>query len=236
MRSSLLLTTIAVATALAPGCNSVSSTLVNRTESDLFYGNSNGKPCRKCQTRPFKGVPITIRVPTHLEIAVKETLFLELSSDEKRLQQVITPHPQLFIETKLVETDKVITVDPKRPAAGSLDYTMNFGKKDPDPSKDNAQYFTDIRSNIVDKTINDVNTALQGIIPLLQAKKTSGKLTSGVNVDKDKFFEEHRVVAWKRFDIDAVDFEQQVADFIDQHLNCNSKPVVLPQPAGPAVK
>ena len=210
----LICAAITVAAISTFGCNSISSTLVNRTDSDFFYGNSNGDPCRKCQTRPFKGVPITVRVPTHLDIAVKETVFLRATKDNEHISKVITPRPHLFVETQLIETDKVFTVDVKRPAAGTLDYSMTFGKKD-DPT-DDEQYFSEIKSTIVDKTINDINTSLQGILPLLR-KAPTAKSTAAPG--ERNVFTENRIVAWKRFDLDAVDFELQITAFLEQQLN-----------------
>ncbi|MSR57641.1 MAG: hypothetical protein EXS05_08210 [Planctomycetaceae bacterium] len=209
------------------GCNSISSTLLNRTEDDTFFGNSNGDPCRKCQTRPFKGVPITLRVPTHFDIAIKETILLRADSEKKRLTRVSTPRPQLFVEARIVETDKVFTVDVKRPAAGTLDYTMAFGEnKD---ALDNSQYFKQIKSKIVDKTINDVNTALQTILPLLPKPGLASPTAAGDGLSD--VMSENRVVAWKRFDLDAPDFEHQVACFLEQHMNAASGCPVLGRPS-----
>lgn len=218
MRHSWVL--LASLTLLTIGCNSISSTLLNRTEDDTFFGNSNGEPCRKCQTRPFKGIPITLRVPTHFDIAIKETVLLRADS-KKRLTRVFTPRPQLFVDTQIVETDKVFTVDVKRPAAGTLEYTMAFGdNKDP---LDNTQYFKQIKSHIVDKTISDVNAALQTILPLLPKPMTGRSTAADVPPPADpglsNLLSENRVVAWKRFDLDAPDFEQQVACFLEQHMN-----------------
>ncbi|MBI3861599.1 MAG: hypothetical protein HY290_06860 [Planctomycetia bacterium] len=250
MRRYMALTTAAVVGTFMLGCNSISSTLVNRTDNDQFFGNSNGKPCSKCQTRPFKGVPITMRVPTHLEISVKETIFLEVLTEKNRIQQVSTPRRHLFIETNLVETDKVITVDPKRPGGGMLNYSMTFGKKD--VRNDHAQYFSEIKSYIVDRTIQDVNNSLQNLFGQQITKQDDFAPQQVVNAPPDQtppavppsqpqpdlqnLIEEHRVVAWKRFDIDAADFEHQVADFVNQHLHCDSQPIAIVHRPTPSVR
>jgi hypothetical protein len=171
-----------------------------------------------------------MRVPTNLEVSVKETIFLKPNNDKTGIQQVSTPRSHRFVETNLVETDKVITVDIKRPAAGMLDYKMVFG--DEKNMNDHAQYFSSIKSKITDQTIRQVNTALGavlGIKPRISAALTAGDALKDV-------FEEHRVVAWKRFDVDSVDFEQQVADFIDTNLNCDLPCSPQAQAGGPMVK
>lgn len=207
--------TLVLSSLLFTGCTSISSTLVNRTDSDIFIGNSNGNVKSHCQARPFKGVPITLRVPTHLDIAVKETIFLRPTDDKSELVRVRTPKRHLFVEANLVETDKVFAVDVKRPAAGTLDYTMEFG--DNANNLDNSQYFKEIKNKIADKTIQDVTTALETVVPSLQ-KLAATPTTAGSDL-KD-VIQENRVVAWKRFDLDTHDFEQQVGMFLEQHLNC----------------
>ena len=200
------------------GCTSISSTLVNRTDSDVFIGNSDGKPSSHESATPYKGVPITLRVPTHLDVAIKESIWLDKSGTTICYVKATNRH--LFVETKLVETDKVFTVDVKRPAAGTLTYTLGFGDNDPAKNLDNSQYFKSIAASIVDTTINDVNTSLQTLLPTIQ--KLAAKPT-GAGDNIENLIEENRVVAWKRFDLDAPDFEAQVACFVELHLNaCNS--------------
>jgi hypothetical protein len=206
-------------TALIAGCTSMSSTMLNRQDDDVFVGNSNGQPRQDGRPRPFKGVPMTVRVPTHLDIAIKENILLYRTKDG-RLQRVKTAKRSLFVETTPIETDKVFMVDVKRPLAGTVDYTLTFGGVDANGT-DNSQYFTEVKNKIQDKTIQDVNTALQSILPLLRGlptgKSTGADLTSALDA---QIIPEVRVVAWKRFDLDAPDFAQQVAAFIELHLNC----------------
>lgn len=212
-----LLCALACVTTL--GCSSVKSTVLNRTQDDVFFGNSNGNPDGNCAARPFNGVPITLRVPTHLDIAVKETILLRTfgSGDKMLLVRLQTPIRQLSIEAKLVETDKVFTVDVKRPAAGTLDYTMEFGDKTGD--LDNTQYFKQIKSHIVDKTVQDADKALQTVLPLLR-KATPASAGDTASDLAAQVITETRTVAWKRFDLDTPDFEMEVGCFVEQHLNC----------------
>jgi hypothetical protein len=97
---------------------------------------------------------------------------------------------------------------------------MNFG------DGANGQYFTNIESYIQDETIQDITEALQTITDsvtgLPKAKSTSYPVAAGEK-NKVVVFPEVRTVAWRRFDIDACDFEDQVAAFVSEHMNnCNS--------------
>ena len=190
------------------GCTSVSSTLLNRTDGDMFYGNSNGKLKSEGQTRPFEGIPITVKVPTHVDVAIKEKIRFKIGHNS--IQRLMTCKRHLFVDTSLIHTDKVFTVDIQRPAAGTLDYEVEFG------TGADRQYFDSIKSKIVDETIADTTTAINAVITAIRTNAGEGdKLT-----DSTGLIEEVRTVAWKRFDIDAPDFELAVSEFVDRHLNC----------------
>lgn len=207
---------------VATGCTSISSTLLNRTDNDVFVGNSNGEPNAHCGARPFKGVPITIRVPTHLDVAIKEKLYLRKNKDDK-LVRVYTRNRSLYVEPVVIETDKVFTVDPKRPAAGTLASTIEWNTdKTADGGEDNSQYFASIVNNIKDETILDVTAALNTVLPTLNtiAARTANDGQQTASTLKDELIVESRTVAWKRFDLDSYCFEQEVADFVSQHMNC----------------
>lgn len=203
---------------LIAGCTSISSTLLNRSDDDTFYGNSNGEQGLHDTTKPFKGIPITVRVPTHVDIYVREKVRFLVGTDE--IDYLVTPTRNLSLDTKLIYTNKVFTVDPKRPAAGSLNYTMDFGDGRP-----NDQYFEQIKSKITDQTIEDITTALATVTTAIttsteENEGSKSNLPAGV-------LEKTRTVAWKRFDVDALDLEHQISEFVGVHMNnchsCDSK-------------
>lgn len=199
----------------ATGCTSISSTLLNRTESDELIGNSNGKNGKHCETRPFKGVPITLRVPTHVDVAIQEKVRFRLG--DGGLKRIDSSHRNLSVATDLIYTDKVFTVDVKRPAAGTSDYTMEFGTRNED-GLDNSQYFKSLENKIVDETIKDITGAIDTVFSALPSSTDDEPQERAVT-----YFHEWRTVAWKRFDIDELDFEDQVGAFVERHLNgCNS--------------
>ncbi len=201
------------------GCTSISSTMLNRTDSDFYVGNSNGHTKCDGRSRPFKGVPITVRVPTHLDVAIKESIIHAKDTLTNDLYQLASSRRHMFVEASLVESDKVFTVDPKRPAAGTMGYTFLFGDKAKAGDPDNSQYFKSISYQIKDRTINEVNASLNTLLPLLGRKSTTGKQAAAG--EKISIIQEEivSVVAWKRFDLDAPDFEVQVECFVEQHLN-----------------
>ncbi len=200
---------------ITAGCASIKSTAINRTESDVFIGNSNGKPTVHCGARPFNGVPITMRVPTHLDVVIKEKIYFKIEGPGK-LTRLHTKSRNLAIETAVVHTEKVFTVDPKRPAAGTLNYTMGFGTNDSAAGgRDNSQYFSKIKSHVEDKTINDITGVLADVTNAL-TEKAGSKTEPPPEV---KLLTDVRTVAWKRFDIDSCDFESQVEAFVSMHMN-----------------
>lgn len=202
------------------GCTSISSTMLNRTDADFYVGNSNGRTKCDGQSRPFKGVPITVRVPTHLDVAIKESIMLAKDTETNELYQLASTRRHVFVEASLVESDKVFTVDPKRPAAGTMGYTFLFGDKAKAGDPDNSQYFKSISYQIKDRTVNEVNASLNTLLPLLARQSMTGRQAAAG--EKISIIQEEivGVVAWKRFDIDAPDFEAQVECFVEQHLNC----------------
>ncbi len=220
----------------AAGCTTISSTMLNRTDNDVFVGNSNGDPNNNCGATPFKGIPITVKVPTHVDVAIRETYYLALNNG--KLKELSVRHRNLDVETTLVETEKLFTVDFPRPASGSLDYGLDL-----DPA---TQYFTGIENTIIDNTIADVSSAINSLIPVIAAQTGAA---GGLDVSDDlkkHLIVDTRVVAWKRFDINSPDIEFQVRDFVDKHVNCcnsckqNLTPTNAPQeqwitPISPAV-
>ncbi|TWT55971.1 hypothetical protein [Allorhodopirellula solitaria] len=195
------------------GCTSVTSTLLNRIETDELIGNSNGVPKKHCETRPYKGVPITMRVPTHVDIAIYEKIYFSL--EDATLRPLFSENRHLGLVTDLIYTDKVFTVDVKRPAAGTSDYKMEFGEKN--DLNDNRQYFKTLENKIVDETIKDVTGAINTIFEAIPTATRTG--TDNGPPPAVLYFTEDRMVAWKRFDIDTIDFEDQVACFVAQHMN-----------------
>ena len=206
------------------GCTTVTSTMLNRTDNDVFVGNSNGEPNANCGATPFKGIPITVKVPTHLDVTISETYYLTVGKVKRadgtfvdELMEIPVKHRNLDVDADLVETDKLFTVDFPRPGSGTLDYKLDFGQD----GDSYPQYFKQIKNKIVDDTIKDVSMAVESVIPKLASLTGAGSFDASDELKKQMVVG-NRVVAWRRFDISAPDFEWQVKCFVQKHVNnCN---------------
>jgi len=200
-----------------------------RTDNNSYVGNSNGYAKCDGETRPFKGVPITVEVPTHLDVSITETYYMfsavtprakvgtvegNIAEVAATLQEVQpTTRRNLGVKAEIVKTKKVFTVDFKRPAAGVLAYNATF----------KGQYFDAIDNRIEDRTINDTADAIATVLPKLAGLTSAGK---GIDPSfgselQNRVVKGERVVAYQRFDLDSPSFEYDVEQFVNQHLNCD---------------
>ena len=200
LRSILVLTLLVVST----GCTSMTSTLLNRDDCDNFTRNG-GK-------HPEKGIPITLRVPTHLKVWIDEEYYLQKTKAEDGkipLKALNTGKPVISVVTSFDYEEKLFTVDFKRPGAGTLKTDIQMDSE--------KQYFKQIHTKVVDNTIQEITKIVkQFSVPL------GIKTSVGQSIEKNLIVDT-RTVAFVRFDINAPDFEQQLMAFFDQHINsCNS--------------
>lgn len=203
------------------GCTSTTSTILQRLDGDELVGSSNGHNTLLHANKPFKGIPITVSVPTHVDIRIDETLYFKKESMEPIAlsSRHLTAHPTI------VTSDKLISVDPKRPAAGTLDYNLTFPTPTDDYRRD--QHFNKITYNVDDQTIKTITSILKDVVPTLGigAKKTKGFESDSPDGSgsSDSLQIIVRTVAWKRFDLSAPDLEPCIAEFVATHLNnCHS--------------
>lgn len=219
---------LAVAFAGAVGCTSISSTFLHRLDDDAMVGISNGQAGINQHARPFKGIPVTLKIPTHLDISIVETLMFVDQPESGKLTHLPLARRHLDVLPEVQVSDKVFTVDVKRPAAGSLDYEIEF-----QDGKGNPQYFSQVGYHVVDQTIRDITAVVANLKPI---GPLSGESTGRASATKQKEGDGVvlepmvRTVAWKRFDLNAPDFEDQVLFFVNQHVNdCHSCGVVQTQ-------
>jgi len=139
-------------------------------------------------------------------------------------RQMATRCPIRNVEHTFIKGDKVFVVDQKRPAAGTLNTTIDL-----DPDK---QYFNSIKSTYTDTTIEAVTgllgaVAKQGLFGVQTSDDDDPKPASN-KFEIAKTLES--TVASEIFEIDATNFEQQITDFLELHLNscrdCNSNCVI----------
>ncbi len=190
------------------GCQSFSSTMLNRLGDNSFVGNSNGYGKAGSQARPFKGIPITLQVPSHLDVYIDEVYYLQDGGDKAQIVEPLADTRILKVRTELIKTKKVFTVDYKRPGSGTLNSNTQLSDE---------QYFKSISNSIIDTTITDsaalLNTVLTG-----RSTSADGPTTAQQSL-MSNLVRDTRVVAYKRFDINDPDFEYQVEAFVNQNLN-----------------
>lgn len=172
------------------GCTTTQSMPLDRQPSDQLHPSM-------CQAS--QGIPITIKVPTHVDVYVYEKLYFNIESHQ--LTPVPMSRPNYWVDLKPIETDKVMTVDWKRPLAGSLAYSAQLG---------DDQYFDAIGSKIEDDTLESVTAAIQAVSAVRTSRKSKSPL---------KLHIEDRVVGYKRFDLDQPNVENDILCFVEQHLN-----------------
>lgn len=217
------------------GCAATKTTSVTRNDNDTF--------CTQC---PENGVPTTIKIQTHLKVGVYEQLYFSFDERLNELRSFTPPGGRhLKAKTEQIQTEKVIFVDVKRPAAGTLDYNLAFDSK--------QQKITQYESFAFDRTLEDSANLLAQLLPNVNPQTdtstsddpTEAFFTATDGTDSESAAKEskefddaeptllngsevdtvlvrERVVAVKIFDINAPDFEQQVQSFLERHMNnCN---------------
>lgn len=190
------------------GCTSISSTMLTRDENNQFWTRKSN----------LKGVPITLKVPTHVQLMIFERHFLFVDS-KGRYQRVRLPFVVRDFSQEFIYTEKIFTVDFKRPAAGL--YNLNL-----DLTPD--QYINELQHDVTDETIKQVTALVKQIAP----KGLPGFQT--VSGSPDAPLEEiQSVVAVDMFEIDAPDFEEQMTAFVNWHLNQTHDAWVAPPKVGP---
>lgn len=225
--ATLIALSIVVVVSTAIGCRSSASIFLSRFDNDRVSGNSNGHRGVYDNAKPFKGVPVSMPVLTHVDIEIFETVYL----DKKSLEIVETRKRTLRASATPVVSDKIFAVDPKRAAAGTTKYGMTMDHDNADSR--GRQFFEKISYDVDDQTIEEINSALGGLIPLIAKKPGTAAKSSMANFEAAESSEsdfskgglilKERTVAWKRFDVHAADFEEQLKGFVEYHINaCNS--------------
>ena len=210
-----------VAHLLFSGCASFSTTPVTRHIDNSMSGDSNGlNRWFRSKSRPYRGVPVKLRVRTHVDVYVKERYVLTRVGgdkskqwEEKSLSHCEQPIRLLFVDTEEIYGDQVVITDFKRPASGSIDMDVEFNEQG---------YFKNVHSKVVDTTITDSTALLTTVLTGTGILKTSLGGNALESYDTESLQWQERVVAYQRFDINAADFEQQMEAFLNHHLNdCN---------------
>ncbi len=228
MRAGLLLGAVVALS----GCSSFRTQAVDRLENDTLVVNPN------C---PLKGIPVSLRIPTHLELCVVETTYWEkiaAPGEKPSLEPLSTCRPTRTVTYDVKETEKVFLVDPVRPGAGTQSYGFEF-QPNTAANKKNAGkgYLKNVNYKIDDKTITESANLLATSLSLVQGLATGA---NELNRNTSDLISTDRTVAFARFDINSPCFEADVANFLDCHVNgticCSVKPEVCQPDCWPTSK
>ncbi len=174
------------------GCSSMSSTMLTRDEGNNFWTRKGG----------LKGVPITLKVPTHVQLTVFERYFM-VDDGKGCTYRLKLPYAVRDFSQEFLYSEKIFTVDFKRPAAGSYDLNLDLT---------DDQYIQKLQHDVTDNTIDQVSALVKSLMPNgLRAQTASGL--------EKHYYEIQSVVAVGMFEIDAPDFEEQMTAFVNCHLN-----------------
>lgn len=186
---------------LVTGCASSESSVLTRNETNSDWS----------LIKHVKGIPITVKVPTHVKLYVYEKVFLQevkVVDGVTEIREVELPIPVRDFAQDFIYTEKVIMVDFKRPAAGAFNLEVDLTED---------QYLEKIQHDVTDETIQRVTElvgqlAPEGIGDLVAADDPGGLIDPKIKEIKS-------VVAVGVFEVDAPDFELQIAQFLECHLN-----------------
>jgi hypothetical protein len=219
MRPINLAAALALFLATATGCTSISTTHVKRDPFTCGW-----------DTKHLRGVPVTVKVPTHLEVRVIETQYLFGRSP-------ITIHGVPFatrrVEYAVREKDEIFTVDFVRPAAGTGSADISF----------DGQYFKTVNGNIDDRTLRDITAGIKnifGTIGKLPGAKAPIALTGLKTVaDVTDIKTIDSVIAVRLFDVNDPGMVELVHEFLQTYLTgCTPPCLGVPatsMPVGPPI-
>ncbi|QDV19323.1 hypothetical protein Pan153_39880 [Gimesia panareensis] len=207
---------------LLAGCTSFKTMTLGRLDSDSLFV--------ECFGHKQKGVPVKLKVPTHVVVSIYEQQVLIRGNDGVKLQS-FSP-PQFEVESKLAYTDKVFLVDFVRPAGGSLTLGEN---RTEGISFDDDQYFKTIQAKVTEQTMHQVGAALDTVKGALTGSDTQekGGVVKTVGDTSNLKFEKS-IIACQRFDLARPHWEEEVNAFVEDYIGeCTICPVPSNQAVSP---
>ncbi len=166
------------------------------------------------------GVPVSLRIPTHLELKVIETTYWEkkeIPGGKPTLVPLRTSRATRSVDHELCYTEKIFTVDPVRPGAGLQSFGFSFTSSENGNDADNGKgYLRKVEYKIDDQTIQESANLVSNVLGLVSAFQTSA---NRAQPNKGTLISTDRTVAYGRFDINSCNFEGDVAAFLDCHVN-----------------
>ena len=197
---------------LAAGCTSIRTSLLDRN------------PCGGWTTGDevcLKGVPVLLRVPTHLEVRVYERDYWYVG-DNYYLQRVRNAIPVRWVASQVQQSEQLFLIDPKRPAAGTGVYGFTFTSSSRPAEDAGHGYLQGVTYKADDQTLARSASLLASMASMLAAPAPAGlaisSMTKGVQT-LVPVTSTDRVVAWRRFALNDLCVDEQVSAFLDLHVN-----------------
>ncbi len=207
---------LGLSTIAMTGCSSFCSSILGRGGDGKFSG-------RNIVTRSA-GIPMKVKVPTHIEAKIVEKFFV----DETKGVAVVPENARILdVQTSKVYSDQVVMVDIPRPFSGTLDMSSDGIKLDSDG------YLTQIGATFKDTTIKDITKVLESDVTKIIQTEAKSKVRLDDEPDEEGEEEDRsntvvltpqlRVVAVERFDISNPGWQSAMNDWIERHMgNCNT--------------
>lgn len=221
---------------VAAGCSSIKTTAYDRLEDDTLIANPD---------KHLKGIPVSLRVPSHIELTVREKTFWTVEDTE--MIPLKNCRATRTIDHDVKYTEKVFLVDPVRPAGGPLStdannvsnyYGFSFQHDDLDTADREAGkekeyqesgrgYLAGLNYKSNDQTIKRSAELLVSSLSMIKAFSPPAVKVSAIgggnNPDLDlEIIETTRVIAFSRFDLNSEHFEDDVMNFLDTYVNKKS--------------
>ena len=207
---------------LLVGCSSIRTNMWTRAEDDSLHPD----PCVN-----LKGIPVMLKVPSHLEVKMTETMYVQYHADTGEFQVIPLARPDITVDANLKYTEKMFLVDPVRVGAGTGSYGFGFGPaneksgtiKGEDGTPDGHGYIHNANFKANDQTIiqgaNLLSTVLS-LRPKATASSKAGLLNPDTLQDSDQaIVKMTRTVAYHRFDLGTPNVDDEVFAFMEKHLN-----------------
>ena len=169
---------------------------------------------------PLKGVPVMLKVPSHLEVEIIETTYYDYCKDGQ-LQPVYEVNPARRASVQLRYIEKMILVDPVRPFSGQGGYGFGFTGPPtatglpPDANQGNG-YLGQFSYTATDTTIKDTATLLATVAPLVGITKAAA--TPSTAPLSDSLIKLERTIALRRFDLAMPNLQGELQCFLDTHI------------------
>ncbi|WP_145377630.1 hypothetical protein [Symmachiella dynata] len=195
-----------------------------RDENDYLHPDSEISPDLDDD---LDGIPVMLKVPSHIEVAIKQTLYVHRGKADQsdKLVTVKLNRPDLLVDAQLKYTEKMFLVDPVKVGAGSGAYGFAFSG-DSGANVKNANngsgvghgYLQSADYQAVDTTITTSATLLNSILSFAPSSaKQSGFVTDDPAFGLTTI---ERVVAFRRFDLGSPTVDEEVFAFLEEHMNC----------------